>query len=277
MPRVRANGVRFNVEAAGSGDPLIVLHGFTGSAKSWSPIVASLSGSFHTIAVDLIGHGDSDAPADVARYGFALVLDDLAEIATRLGIQRASWLGYSMGGRLALGLALRHPERVSALVLESTSPGIADPAERAQRRQTDEALARSIDERGVAAFVDDWERLPLWRSQAQLPAEVLRRQRAIRLCNRATGLAGSLRGMGSGAQPSFWPRLAEMQAPTLLLAGALDAKYADIATRMASAIPNAELMLVPNTGHAVHLEQPAIFAEAVSRFLSHKREIVTQT
>ena len=135
MPRVCANGVHFHVEVAGSGEPLVLLHGFTGSAESWTTTADLLAASFRTLAIDLIGHGGSDAPLDVARYGFDRALGDLAEIAAQLGFGSASWLGYSMGGRLALALALRFPERVTRLILESTSPGIADPAERALRRR----------------------------------------------------------------------------------------------------------------------------------------------
>jgi 2-succinyl-6-hydroxy-2,4-cyclohexadiene-1-carboxylate synthase len=268
MPRVRANGLEFHVEERGAGAPLVLLHGFTGSSESWWPVMDQLAGHRRVIAVDLVGHGRSDAPNDSGRYAFELALDDLAVIAASRGLGRATWLGYSMGGRLALGLAAQYPALVSALILESASPGLADAAERARRRNDDGNLARRIEEDGVEAFVAEWERLPLWDSQQSLPATTRERQRALRLANRAAGLAKSLRGMGHGAQPSLWERLTEIEAPTLLVAGSLDHKFVGIARRMAEAMPDATLAVAPHAGHTVHLESPEYFAERVLTFVS---------
>jgi 2-succinyl-6-hydroxy-2,4-cyclohexadiene-1-carboxylate synthase len=267
MPDVVHDGVMFGLDEFGAGPPLVLLHGFTGSRRSWAGIAEQLAEKLHVVAIDSIGHGASDAPAVASRYGFARALDDLAGIAKARGIGKAAWLGYSMGGRLALGLAIRHPELVSMLILESASPGIADPADRAARRIADEELAHRIEARGVNAFVDEWERLPMWSSQARLAPELLREQRQIRQRNSAAGLAGSLRGMGTGAQNPLWDRLAGIAAPTLIVAGELDSKFAAIAREMHAAIPDSELELVANAGHAVHLEQPGRFVERVTRFL----------
>jgi 2-succinyl-6-hydroxy-2,4-cyclohexadiene-1-carboxylate synthase len=177
-------------------------------------------------------------------------------------------LGYSLGGRVALHYAVAAPERVAALILIGASPGIPDEAERRARREADEALARDIERDGVAAFVDRWERLPLFASQATLPAEVRASLRAQRLRNSPTGLANSLRGMGAGSQPSLWDRLPGLHVPTLLIAGELDAKYCDLARKMAAAMPAARLALIPRAGHAAHLEQPAALATAVHDFFS---------
>lgn len=267
MTVVRAYGIDLNVVDNGNGPPLVLLHGFTGRSASWSRVGHDLAGRHRLIAVDLIGHGASSAPRDPSRYGFEHALDDLAEVIHQLGLPRAAWLGYSMGGRLALGLALRHPNRVSSLVLESASPGIQDEGERLQRSAADESLARRIEEIGVEAFVGEWERLPMWESQRTLPDEVLHHQRDLRLRNSVTGLANSLRGMGQGAQPSYWDRLAEIQAPVLLIAGSRDRKYASLAGQMGIKIPDATLSVVPEAGHAVHLERPQQFTAAVRDFL----------
>jgi 2-succinyl-6-hydroxy-2,4-cyclohexadiene-1-carboxylate synthase len=268
MPFIRSNGVNFSYQESGTGDPLFLLHGFTGRAESWRPIMERLNGSFRTIAIDLIGHGETDAPVDASRYAFSSALDDLAQLAATLGIENAAWLGYSMGGRLALGLALRQPSLVSSLILESASPGCADSVARRRRQIQDDALATDIEQRGVAAFVADWERLPLWQSQSRLSAEIIEAQRTIRLGNRVSGLAGSLRGMGSGAQDSLWNTLPSLQPPTLVVAGALDSKFTEIASRVRSNIPQATLHIAPDAGHAVHLERPELFTEVVRHFLS---------
>lgn len=266
--RLTVNGVRLNVEVAGAGEPLLLLHGFTGSLENWRGHVGAWSARFQTVAVDLLGHGLSDAPADPARYAMEPCVADLAAVLDQLGLGRAGVLGYSMGGRVALHLAAAHPGRVSALILESASPGLATPEERAARIVADEALAGRLERDGLEAFVDYWERLPLFASQARLPEPARAALRAQRLKNRPAGLANSLRGLGTGAQPSLWERLPEVQAPVLLIAGALDEKFTAIGRQMASRLPAAQLALVPDAGHAVHLEQPEAFRALVTHFLT---------
>ncbi len=268
MSVVRANGSDFHVEDHGNGSLLVLLHGFTGSAASWTPVLRELAKNHRVIAIDLIGHGGSSAPADPSRYAFEQALRDLAEVTTQLGITRASWLGYSMGGRLALGMALDYPDRVSSLILVSATAGIQDEYERLQRTEADEVMARRIEGAGVEAFVAEWERLPIWESQRTLPDEVSRAQRDIRLGNRAVGLSNSLRGMGQGAQPSYWERLGEIKVPVLLMAGALDRKFVGIAGQMGVRIVDATLSVIPDAGHAVHLERPREFIDDVRTFLA---------
>ena len=261
------DGVGYNVERAGEGPALVLLHGFTGSAATWAPFVAAFAREFDTVAIDLPGHGASDAPDDPARYSMERTVGDLVAILDRLGIERAAWLGYSMGGRVALGAAVMAPSRVAALVLEGASPGLADPAERAARVRDDEALAAFIEREGVAAFVERWEALPLFASQGRLPEEVRAAQRRQRLANDPRGLANSLRGIGQGTQPPLHDRLGEVGVPALLLAGAGDAKFRRLAQEMAGAMPAAEVMIIEGAGHAAHLEQPRAFEEAVRAFL----------
>ena len=261
------DGVGYNVERAGAGPALVLLHGFTGSAASWAPFVPAFARELDTVAIDLPGHGATDAPGDPARYSLERTVEDLVAILDRLGIERAAWLGYSMGGRGALGSAVMAPSRVAALVLEGASPGIADPGERAARARDDEALAEFVEHEGVAAFVERWEALPLFASQRRLPQEIRAAQRRQRLANDPRGLANSLRGMGQGAQPPLHDRLGEVGVPVLLLAGAEDAKFRRLAQEMAVAMPMAQVAVIPDAGHAAHLEQPAAFERAVLRFL----------
>jgi len=266
MTRIPVNGVNLNVEVRGEGPALLLLHGFTGSASTWAPFADTWPG-FTTIAVDLLGHGASDSPQNPDRYRMERCLEDLQALLHRLEVRRTAVMGYSMGGRVALRFALQAPERVWALVLESASPGIEDPAEREQRVRSDTALADAIERDGVVAFVDHWEALPLFASQSRLPEDVWRELRRQRLANDPRGLANSLRGMGAGRQEPVLERLGEMRMPVLLLAGALDQRYCLLARRMAAALPHARLEIVPEAGHAVHLEQTRAFAELVGEFL----------
>jgi 2-succinyl-6-hydroxy-2,4-cyclohexadiene-1-carboxylate synthase len=265
--QMQVNDITLNVEQTGAGRPLLLLHGFTGSAPTWTPLIAALPPHFRTIAPDLIGHGRSDSPPDAERYRMERCVADLLAILDALEVERADVLGYSMGGRVALHLAAAAPDRVGALVLESSSPGIADATERQARIAADQALADSIDHAGLAAFVERWERLPLFASQAALPEDTRARLHTQRLRNDQLGLANSLRGMGAGRQESLWDRLASLDVRTLLIAGELDVKYRALAGEMRALLPDARAVIVPGAGHAVHLEQPQAFAKNVLEFL----------
>ncbi len=265
------DGLTLRVDRRGPPErpPVLLLHGFTGSVAAWrEPILTGLAGAgFRVIAPDLPGHGRSDAPEDPERYRMGRLLDDLAEVLDRLGVERCPWVGYSMGGRVALGGAVLRPDRVEGLVLESASPGLTTAAERAERRRDDEALARRIEEEGIEAFVDYWMDLPLFDSQASLADPVLEEARARRLAQRPRGLAAFLRGLGTGSQPSFWERLGDVRCPTLLLTGWKDGKYEALARRMLERLPDARHESVAGAGHTVHLEAPGAWLEAVTTFL----------
>lgn len=261
------DGLTIHVERDGSGPPLLLLHGFTGSTITWSALREALHDRFELIIVDLPGHGRSSAPSDATRYALGRTANDLAHVLDALDVARTAVLGYSMGARTALQLALAHPERVSALILESASPGIGDPAERAARVAADEALAASIERDGIEAFVDRWEKLPLWASQGALRPVARARLRAERLAQRPEGLANSLRGAGAGVARPVTDRLGAITVPVLLVAGALDAKYVALGEMMRERLPDARLEVVADAGHAVHLERPETFAAVVGAFL----------
>ena len=265
------DGLRLRVVSSGHGAPLLLLHGFAGSAETWTPLRDAIADRFTIHAVDLPGHGRSGAPEQPGRYALARLADDLARMLDALDAETVALLGYSLGARAALRFALDHPARVRVLVLESVSPGIADPAERAERRAADAALADLIEREGIAAFVDRWERLPLWASQAALAEPVRASLRAQRLANLPRGLANSLRGAGAAADPPVVERLATLGAPTLIIAGALDAKYVGLGRIMERSLAHARLSVVEGAGHAVHLEQPEAFAALVAEFLDAPR------
>ena len=264
------NGVQMGFVRRGkpsSTSTLVLLHGFTGSAESWGSLLDTFADrGFQTIALDMLGHGQSSTPTDPERYSIEHCRVDILAALQQLGIapQQAILLGYSMGGRVALYTALSSPFR--ALILESASPGQPDPTERVQRQQRDNALADRIEREGVLNFIDYWQDIPLFVSQQNMPDGRRAAQRAQRLNNTPLGLANSLRGLGTGVQPPLHKHLQELMMPVLLLAGGLDNKFCTIAHQMADQIPNAQLEIVPDAGHTVHLEQPERFIEIVHAF-----------
>jgi 2-succinyl-6-hydroxy-2,4-cyclohexadiene-1-carboxylate synthase len=249
--------------------PLLLLHGFTGAAATWKDLLPAFGARRRTIALSLPGHGASDAPDDPARYAAGRAAEDVLELLDALGVARVALLGYSMGARVALHTVLAAPDRVAALLLESGSPGMASVSERAERRALDEALAADIERGGVEAFVDRWERLPLWESQSRLPNTARAALRGQRLSGSARGLANSLRGLGAGATAPLHGRLGELAAvPVLLVCGELDAKYVALARELGELLPRSTLRVVKDAGHAVHLEQPVELLGAVEEFLT---------
>ncbi len=265
---MRLNGLEFNVETEGSGPPLLLLHGFTGSVRAWDEVRPKLSVLATCIFVDALGHGRSVAPPAPARYSLDWSTRDLATLLDALEIDVVDVLGYSMGGRAALHFAVHVPDRVGRLILESASPGIEDEAERRQRAESDNALADRIEHAGVAAFVADWERLPLLQPAPHVSAATRAAKHAQRLNNDPLGLVNSLRGMGTGQQTPLWSRLPELSQPMQLIVGEDDTRYRQIGERMQSLLPHAELAIVPDAGHTVHVDQPARFVDVVKRALT---------
>jgi len=218
---------------------------------------------------DLIGHGETESPGDMARYDIKKAANDLKMLLDQLGIDKADFLGYSMGGRTAITFASLYPERVRKLVLESTTPGLVNPEDREARIRQDHKLAARIEQEGLEPFIDFWESIPLFQSQLNLPEEVREQIRSQRLRNNPVGLANSLRGMGTGAQPSWWDQLENFDFETLLITGELDEKFCKIATDMASRLPNPTHLTINGCGHAIHVEEREKFGTIVSEFLSN--------
>ncbi len=260
-------GQSFHVEIEGVGEPLLLLHGFTGDSSSWSPFIQSWSSSFQVIAIDLIGHGKSSKPHDLSFYTMDAMGSVLKKLLDQLGVSKVHLLGYSMGGRFALSFAFQYPSYVKSMILESSSPGLRTAVEREERRRKDHALAERIIEKGIVNFVQFWEALPLFASQQKLPEDVQSKTRLQRLKNSETGLSNSLKGMGTGAQPPLWNKLNRLEIPVLLITGELDEKFISIAKKMEKAIPQADFVQINDAGHTIHVEQPQIFDKMVVAFL----------
>ncbi len=229
-----------------------------------APLLAS---EYRCIMVDLPGHGESGLPEQPGSSSMWDVADWVRGTLESAGIERAAVLGYSMGGRVALHLALEFPEFVSALICESASPGIESASERDQRRHQDDELSHAIVRDGVERFVDHWERLPLFESQSRLPPSARERVRTVRTSTTPEGAAWAISAMSPGRQDNLWPLLSRLDMPTLLLAGLEDQKYSEIARRMDALCKRAEVEIVPGAGHTVHLEQPEAFGQSVLDFL----------
>ena len=250
---------------AGNGPPLLLLHGFTGNRSTFAHLRERLTPRATVVAVDLPGHGQSPFTAETT---FASTLAALLALLDALGLPWVDVAGYSLGARVALGLAVESGPRVRRLVLESGSPGLRRRRDRGERRRQDEALAARIESEGLDAFVERWEALPLFSGVRALSAEVQEALRGRRLAGDAEGLARSLRRLGLGSQPSYWSALPTIRTPTLLLSGARDEKFTEVAWRMAAELPVVWGHVFPGVGHAPHLEAPDAWAREVSGFLS---------
>jgi len=239
-------------------DRLVLVHGFTQTLRSWDRLAAPLADSYQVVRVDLPGHGGS-AEVDLAFEETAAAIGEAGGTAT--------YVGYSMGGRLCLRLAVDRPDLVRSLVLVGASPGLADDDERGARRAADEALAAEIERSGTAAFLERWLAQPMFSTLEPQQDDL-----EARLANTSSGLATALRRLGTGGQEPLWDRLGELNMPVLVVAGEDDVRYTEIAAQMAVAIgPNAQVVAVAGAGHAAHLERPASFSRLLAAFLALHR------
>jgi 2-succinyl-6-hydroxy-2,4-cyclohexadiene-1-carboxylate synthase len=235
---------------------LVLLHGFTNTGATWGGVAAALPERYRPLAPDIRGHGSAASRRPVSLAG---VIDDVAALAP----EPVELAGYSMGGRLALHVALAPGvrDRVRRLVLIGASPGIADAAAREERRVADEQLAGEVEEMTIEQFALRWAQAAVLADQ---PANVKAAIGADRLRNTPAGLAAALRGLGTGALPSLWKRLRELTIPVELVVGERDAKFRATADQMAAALPAAWVHVVPGAGHAVHLEAPEAVATVIA-------------
>lgn len=246
----------------GTGPRLVFVHGFTQTCRSWLPVADSFTGDHEVVLIDAPGHGRSSHVRADLRLG--------ADLIAKVG-GRATYIGYSMGGRFLLHLALAYPHLVRSLALLSATGGISNDDERNERRQADENLATEIEEYGVQPFLDKWLAMPMFATLPDYAKAIDDRSQ-----NTAAGLANSLRLAGTGAQLPLWDRIGHITAPTLTMAGDLDLKFTALAHQLAEAIgKNAVFRSVDSAGHAAQLEHPyaviAILREWLVSIKQHPR------
>ncbi len=244
---------------------VVLLHGFTGSSDTWEEVIRHLPSEVEVLTIDLIGHGQTAKPSDAKRYFVEEQIEDLHELFQQLEWSNFTLVGYSMGGRLALAYAAKYP--VDTLVLESSSPGLENEKERKNRKLSDELLAERIIKEGILSFVNFWEDIPLFVSQKRLSAEKQLAIREERLMQSEIGLANSLKGFSTGVQPSYWKSLTKLSVPVYLLAGELDLKFCEIARQMDHELPNSFRKVVKDVGHAIHVENPKMFATILKKVI----------
>lgn len=247
---------------------LVLLHGFTGNSSTWDHLRPHWTQHVKAVAVDLPGHGESPLPDQVGTAGWDETVAAVGKLIKELGEADVDLLGYSQGARVALGVALRNPDFIRRLVLESVNPGLKRGPERAVRKQQDEALAASIEAEGVQSFVAKWEQQPTFEGIRRLPQEVQDAIRARRLSGTAPGYAGALRCMGLGVQPNYWLELPMFYVPTLLLTGEKDEKFSLYSRKMTEEMRHVWRRTIPGAGHSPHVEAPEVYAQEVLSFIT---------
>jgi 2-succinyl-6-hydroxy-2,4-cyclohexadiene-1-carboxylate synthase len=233
---------------------VVLLHGFAGTHRAWDGVRGLLDRERYLAhAPDLPGHG---ARATEVPVSFTSCVEAVLADAP----ERFLLGGYSLGGRIAQHVALAAPERLSGLLLISTTAGIEDPRERERRRRSDEALARELEEGPFEDWIGRWRRQALFAAE---PPAVREAASADHRRNDPRALAAVLRALGTGQMQPLWGRLAELRTPALVLVGERDRMFVGIGRRLAAALPDAELRLAPG-GHGLVLECPAAVAEAIA-------------
>ena len=249
-----------------SDPPIVFLHGFMGSGQDWAEVIDVLSDTYYCLAIDLPGHGKSLHFTDNRSYTISEASLGVVDAMNKAGISPAPIVGYSMGGRLALNLAIHHRHVCSRLIIESATAGIADENDRALRLAEDEKRALELEQGEFEDFLRTWYRQPIFASLVDSEEElqdVLRQRRK----NEPAELAKALRGMSVGAQAPLWESLPRLNMPVLLVTGEQDGKFKNIVQKMATSLPDATVEIVPEAGHNAHVERPSAVARRIDKFL----------
>ncbi len=272
----------YRLDGESSNPVILFLHGFMGDRYEFQPIIATLSQQFYCVAIDLPAHGQTDLTnqgTDQFTYQDSCysqnsyyTIDFTARLIVKflelLNIERCFLVGYSMGGRVALYLAINFPKYFRKVILESASAGLRTDLERSDRLARDQQLADKLEnlEAGdFRLFLENWYQQKIFsnlRSHSNFP-QLLEQ----RLQNSPIELAKSLRDLSTGRQPSLWEKLPEIEIPLLLLVGELDAKFVQINQQMAQVCKFSQLDIIPNCGHNIHFENPNIFTGKIQTFL----------
>ena len=249
MPKIDRNGVKIHYEVYGDGPALILTHGYSSTSAMWEGQIEALSKHHKLVLWDMRGHGKSDYPADPNAYSEALTIGDIAALLDQISTRRAIVGGLSLGGYMSLAFYRTHPERVAALLIIDTGPGFKkDEARTAWNKRAHETAER-FERDGLSVL------------------KSLSRERSSVTHRDATGLALAARGMLTQRDASVMEVLPEIAVPSLIVVGADDTPFLAASDYMAAKIPGAKKVVIPSAGHAVNIDQPQAFIDAVLPFL----------
>jgi pimeloyl-ACP methyl ester carboxylesterase len=249
MPKIDRNGVRIYYEVHGDGPPLILTHGYSSTSAMWQGQIAALSKHHKLVLWDMRGHGQSDYPEDPTAYSEAATIGDIKALLDAVGARRAIVGGLSLGGYMSLAFYRAHPGRVAALLIIDTGPGFKkDEAREAWNKRAYETGER-FEREGLAVL----------RSGSRERSSVTHRD--------ARGLALAARGMLTQHDASVIELLPAIGVPSLIVVGADDTPFLAATDYMAAKIPGATKVVIPSAGHAVNIDQPQAFIDAVLPFL----------
>jgi 2-succinyl-6-hydroxy-2,4-cyclohexadiene-1-carboxylate synthase len=254
-------------EKNNSPDFILFLHGFTGSTQDWVEIIPHIDPRFNCATMDFVGHGKSGSPIEINFYNTGSIVEQINSVVENIRCNKIILLGYSMGGRAALNFAIKYPEKVKAMILESATPGITGDNLRSQRVQNDVELSKFILNNPIEKFVDYWTNIDLFMSQKNLAPERISKIRENKLKNNPVGLSNSLKGFSTGKMPPLFDKLGEIEAKTLLISGEIDDKFTAINFSMEKNIRNSGHKIIKNAGHNTHIENPDDFIYEVNNFL----------
>jgi len=253
-------------KSEGNGLPLLLIHGFTGSHKSFDEISKYLQQFFKIIRIDLAGHGKSMSQ-DASFFSFENSIKSILKILDDLRLIKVNILGYSLGGRNAMHFVSKFQERVNKLIVCSSSYGLKNQLEKDKRINSDQKLIDLLENNNLKEFVKLWESLPLWDSEKRLSIEKIKKHKKIRLSNNPFGLALNLKHQGQGKQNNLLSELKKIKNETLILYGEKDDKYKKISTKLDKTIRNSKTIMVPESGHNIILENPIYVSRAVKNFI----------
>ncbi len=269
--KIKYCGFNLNVEILGKNDsmaqiPVIFLHGFTGAGSEWYSTVKKLPENFYAVLPDIIGHGNSDSPEEQKYYNTEELVNQLRHLITQLKLEKPVIAGYSMGGRLTISYAVNYPDTITALFLESTTPGIIDLSEREKRITSDQKLAELINAKTKAEFFKFWYSQPMFKS---FLARVKDFNTFVRLKTyNKTGLSNILRGFGTGKMDNWWNDVHLLSnLPVRIIVGEKDDKFRDTGIRLGKELPNSEFSIVEGAGHNIHIEFNDYFTKLLNNFL----------
>lgn len=269
MSKIEINGITYDYllhRPNAEQTVFVFLHGFLGSKQDFSKIYTDFDQPF--LAIDLLGFAENRyQQIEQARFSQIAQINDLEKIFQKLKLSKINLVGYSMGGRIAIAYALKHSQRISHLFLESTTAGIQSDKQRSLRIKHDHQLADQVIAKGMEQFVFDWENLPLFQTQKGTSDADFSFMHQQRIEQAPENVAKSLREMGTGQQPNWWPEIAELSnVPTTIIIGSEDSKFIRIGKELHDTIPYSTLVMVANAGHNVHFENPNEYRKILLKY-----------